>query len=104
MGGARDGRPLPQDEPPRRARNIDGFNAVSRRPVPRARSSPIIETGFDRETGEMQHHEEAMDLSALPFIVIIVDEMADLMMVAGKEIEGAIQRLPRWRAPPASIW
>ncbi len=75
-------------------RNIDGFNAR----VAEARAkgeviTRIIETGFDRETGEMQHHEEAMDLSALPFIVIIVDEMADLMMVAGKEIEGAIQRL-----------
>ena len=41
----------------------------------------------------MLYHEEAMDLSKLPYIVVIVDEMADLMMVAGKEIEGAIQRL-----------
>ncbi len=75
-------------------RNIDGFNAR----VAEARAkgeviTRIVERGFDKETGEMVSEEEAMDLTALPYIVIIVDEMADLMMVAGKEIEGAIQRL-----------
>ena len=52
-----------------------------------------MQTGFDRETGEAIFEHEEMDLSALPYIVVIVDEMADLMMVAGKDIEGAIQRL-----------
>ena len=52
-----------------------------------------MQTGFDRETGEAVYEDEVMDLDPLPYIVVIVDEMADLMMVAGKEIEGAIQRL-----------
>ncbi|SDA31002.1 FtsK/SpoIIIE family protein, partial [Methylobacterium sp. UNC378MF] len=46
-----------------------------------------------RHTGEAVYEDEAMDLAPLPYIVIVVDEMADLMMVAGKDIEGAIQRL-----------
>ncbi len=75
-------------------RNIDGFNAR----VTEAREkgeiiSRTVQTGFDRETGEAIYEQEQMDLSVLPYIVVIVDEMADLMMVAGKEIEGAIQRL-----------
>ncbi|MCK0196233.1 DNA translocase FtsK [Ancylobacter sp. 6x-1] len=75
-------------------RNIDGFNA--RMAEARAKGEIItrtVQTGFDRETGQMMEEEEIMDLSALPYIVVVVDEMADLMMVAGKEIEGAIQRL-----------
>ncbi|MDD9329048.1 MAG: FtsK/SpoIIIE domain-containing protein, partial [Bartonella sp.] len=52
-----------------------------------------VQSGFDKESGEILYHEETMDLTQLPYIVVIVDEMADLMMVAGKEIEGAIQRL-----------
>ena len=52
-----------------------------------------MQTGYDRETGEAIYEHEAMELSPLPFIVVVVDEMADLMMVAGKDIEGAIQRL-----------
>nr|WP_244749098.1 DNA translocase FtsK [Methylobacterium indicum] len=75
-------------------RNIDGFNA--RVAEARARGEVItrtVQTGFDRETGEAVYEDEVMDLSALPYIVIVVDEMADLMMVAGKDIEGAIQRL-----------
>ncbi|MCS0501165.1 DNA translocase FtsK [Ancylobacter mangrovi] len=75
-------------------RNIDGFN--SRVAEAAARGEIITRTvqkGFDKETGEVIEEEEIMDLSPLPYIVIVVDEMADLMMVAGKEIEGAIQRL-----------
>ena len=75
-------------------RNIDGFNA---RVAEAAEKGEIIhrtvQTGYDRETGEAIYEQEEMDLSVLPFIVVIVDEMADLMMVAGKDIEGAIQRL-----------
>nr|WP_238231831.1 DNA translocase FtsK [Methylobacterium thuringiense] len=75
-------------------RNIDGYNG--RMKEAREKGEVInrtIQTGFNRETGEAVFVEEAMDLSALPYIVIVVDEMADLMMVAGKDIEGAIQRL-----------
>ena len=52
-----------------------------------------MHTGYDKETGEAIYEEEQLDLEPLPFIVVIVDEMADLMMVAGKDIEGAVQRL-----------
>ncbi|MDP4025336.1 DNA translocase FtsK [Methylobacterium sp. NEAU 140] len=75
-------------------RNIDGYNA--RMKEARDRGEVItrtVQTGFNRETGEAVFEQEEMDLSALPYIVIVVDEMADLMMVAGKDIEGAIQRL-----------
>ena len=75
-------------------RNIDGFNQR----VTEARKegktiTRTVQTGFDRETGEAIFESEEFDLEPLPYIVIIVDEMADLMMVAGKDIEGAIQRL-----------
>ncbi|MCO6180626.1 DNA translocase FtsK [Ciceribacter sp. RN22] len=75
-------------------RNIDGYNG--RAAAARAKGETIlctIQTGFDRSTGEAVYEQEEMDLSPMPYIVVIVDEMADLMMVAGKEIEGAIQRL-----------
>ncbi len=75
-------------------RNIDGFNA--RVVEAAARGEPLtrtVQTGYDRDTGEALYEHEAMDLVPLPYIVVIVDEMADLMMVAGKDIEGAIQRL-----------
>ena len=52
-----------------------------------------VQTGFDRETGKPIYEDEALEFEAMPFIVVVVDEMADLMMVSGKEIEGAIQRL-----------
>ncbi|MBJ3777220.1 DNA translocase FtsK [Acuticoccus mangrovi] len=75
-------------------RNIDGYNArlreAGRNGEPLSR---IVQTGFDKETGEAIFEEEVLDLTPIPYIVVIVDEMADLMMVAGKEIEGAIQRL-----------
>jgi S-DNA-T family DNA segregation ATPase FtsK/SpoIIIE len=75
-------------------RNIDGFN--ERVAEARARGETImisVPVGFDRSTGEQIFEDQELDLTALPYIVVIVDEMADLMMVAGKEIEGAIQRL-----------
>jgi S-DNA-T family DNA segregation ATPase FtsK/SpoIIIE len=75
-------------------RNIDGYNA--RVAEARARGETIthvIQTGFEKGTGEPIHESQPLDLAPMPYIVVIVDEMADLMMVAGKEIEGAIQRL-----------
>lgn len=75
-------------------RNIDGFNTRVAEAKKKGKTlTRTVQTGFDRETGEAIYEEEEFDLNVLPFIVIIVDEMADLMMVAGKDIEGAIQRL-----------
>jgi len=75
-------------------RNIDGYN--QRLVEARAKGEELtrtVHTGFDKETGKAIYEDEKLDLEPLPFIVIIVDEMADLMMVAGKDIEGAVQRL-----------
>jgi DNA segregation ATPase FtsK/SpoIIIE, S-DNA-T family len=75
-------------------RNIDGYNA--RLAEARARGEDLtrtVHTGFDKDTGKAIYEEEKLDLEPLPYIVLIVDEMADLMMVAGKDIEGAVQRL-----------
>ncbi len=75
-------------------RNIDGFNArVNDADAKGETITRTVQTGYDRQTGEAVYEQEAMELSPLPYIVVIVDEMADLMMVAGKDIEGAIQRL-----------
>jgi len=75
-------------------RNIDGFNArVSEAKAKGEVITRTVQTGFDRESGAAVYEDEIMDLEPLPYIVVIVDEMADLMMVAGKDIEGAIQRL-----------
>jgi S-DNA-T family DNA segregation ATPase FtsK/SpoIIIE len=52
-----------------------------------------VQTGFDRETGRPIYEDEVLELEPMPFIVVVVDEMADLMMISGKEIEGAVQRL-----------
>ena len=75
-------------------RNLDGFNARVAEAKAKGESlSRTVHTGYDKESGEAIYEEEMLDLEPLPFLVVIVDEMADLMMVAGKDIEGAIQRL-----------
>ena len=75
-------------------RNIEGYNVrVAEANAKGEKLSRTVHTGYDKETGEAIYEEEQLDLEPLPFIVIIVDEMADLMMVAGKDIEGAVQRL-----------
>ena len=75
-------------------RNIDGFNArVAEAKERHEVITRTVQTGFDKNSGEAIYEDEIMDLEPLPYIVVIVDEMADLMMVAGKDIEGAIQRL-----------
>ncbi|WP_376774880.1 DNA translocase FtsK [Mesorhizobium silamurunense] len=75
-------------------RNIDGYN--QRAAAARDKGEVVVmqvQVGFEKGTGEPLFEEREIDLAPMPYIVIIVDEMADLMMVAGKEIEGAIQRL-----------
>lgn len=75
-------------------RNIDGYNArVAEAKAKGETLTRTVHTGYDKESGQAIYEKEELELEALPYIVVIVDEMADLMMVAGKDIEGAIQRL-----------
>jgi DNA segregation ATPase FtsK/SpoIIIE, S-DNA-T family len=75
-------------------RNIDGYNQRLLEAKTKGEElTRTVHTGFDKETGKAIYEAEKLDLEPLPYIVIIVDEMADLMMVAGKDIEGAVQRL-----------
>lgn len=75
-------------------RNIDGYNAR----LAEARLSGEllmrrVQTGFDPDTGKPIFENQSLAVEPLPYIVVVVDEMADLMLVAGKEIEAAVQRL-----------
>ena len=75
-------------------RNIDGYNGRVREALARGEDfERTVQTGFDDETGDPIFETENITPEVLPYIVVIVDEMADLMMVAGKEIEACIQRL-----------
>ncbi|MDC7784272.1 DNA translocase FtsK [Rhodoplanes sp. TEM] len=75
-------------------RNIDGYNArLAEAKAKGERLTRTVHTGYDKETGTAIYETEELDLEPLPYIVVVVDEMADLMMVAGKDIEGAVQRL-----------
>ena len=75
-------------------RNIEGYNArLAEAKANGEKLTRTVHTGYDKESGEAIYEKEELDLAPLPFVVVIVDEMADLMMVAGKDIEGAIQRL-----------
>lgn len=75
-------------------RNIEGYN---QRLQEAARTGEVlmrrVQTGFDTDTGKPIFENQPLDLTPLPFIVVVVDEMADLMLVAGKDIEAAVQRL-----------
>ncbi|MEO0588935.1 MAG: DNA translocase FtsK 4TM domain-containing protein [Pseudomonadota bacterium] len=76
------------------SRNINSFNEKVRAAA--AKGKPLgrrVQTGFDPETGEQLFEEEQLDYEPLPLIVLIVDELADLMVTVGKEIEVLIQRL-----------
>jgi S-DNA-T family DNA segregation ATPase FtsK/SpoIIIE len=75
-------------------RNIAGYNA--RIAEAKAKGEVLtrkVQTGFEPDSGKPIYEEQALDLTPLPLIVVVVDEMADLMLVAGKEIEASVQRL-----------
>ena len=75
-------------------RNIDGYNGRVAEALAKGEMfSRTVQTGFDDETGEPIFESDEFAPEKMPYIVVIVDEMADLMMVAGKEIEACIQRL-----------
>ncbi len=75
-------------------RNIDVFNNRVRNAKKRGeRLARTVQTGFDTTTGEALYVKEEMTLEPMPYIVIVVDEFADLMAVAGKEIEASVARL-----------
>jgi S-DNA-T family DNA segregation ATPase FtsK/SpoIIIE len=75
-------------------RNIDGYNVRLAQALAKGETLyRTVQTGFDKDSGEAIYEKEALSLDPMPFIVVIIDEMADLMMVAGKDIEGAVQRL-----------
>jgi DNA segregation ATPase FtsK/SpoIIIE, S-DNA-T family len=75
-------------------RNIDGYNMRLKEAREHGETlTRRVQTGFDSDTGKPVFEDQPIDLTELPYIVVIVDEMADLMLVAGKDIEAAIQRL-----------
>ena len=75
-------------------RDIKGYNSrILQAEAKGTLLTRTVQTGFDRATGRAVYEQEEMDYETMPYIVVIVDEMADLMMVAGKDIEAAVQRL-----------
>ena len=75
-------------------RNIDGYNSRAKEAQKSGEvMTRTIQTGYDRDTGEAIYETEEIAIEPMPYIVVIIDEMADLMMVAGKDIEGTVQRL-----------
>ncbi|MBN9553502.1 MAG: DNA translocase FtsK 4TM domain-containing protein [Alphaproteobacteria bacterium] len=75
-------------------RGVEAFNDRVRKAKEKGETlKRTVQTGFDRETGKPIYEDEMLELDHMPFIVVVVDEVADLMMISGKEIEGAVQRL-----------
>ena len=77
-----------------RVRNIQSFNEkINEKKIKGEIIIEKIQTGFDSETGQPIFEDKKINLKTLPFIVVIIDEIADLMMVSGKEVEASVQRL-----------
>ena len=75
-------------------RGVEAFNDRVRKAKEKGEVlKRTVQTGFDRETGKPVYEDENLEFEVMPYIVVVVDEVADLMMVSGKEIEGAVQRL-----------
>ncbi|HEY5238389.1 MAG TPA: DNA translocase FtsK 4TM domain-containing protein [Rhizomicrobium sp.] len=75
-------------------RGVEAFNDRVRKAKDKGEKlKRTVQTGFDRETGKPMYEDEILELEPMPFIVVVVDEVADLMMTSGKEVEGAVQRL-----------
>src|SRR6185437_4234655 len=75
-------------------RGVEAFNDRVRKAKEKGEVlKRTVQTGFDRETGKPIYEDENLEFEVMPYIVVVVDEVADLMMVSGKEIEGAVQRL-----------
>jgi S-DNA-T family DNA segregation ATPase FtsK/SpoIIIE len=75
-------------------RGVEAFNDRVRKAKDKNETlKRTVQTGFDHETGKPVYEDEVLELDAMPYIVVVVDEVADLMMISGKEIEGAVQRL-----------
>jgi DNA segregation ATPase FtsK/SpoIIIE, S-DNA-T family len=75
-------------------RNIGGFNDKAREALAKGEHFVrTVQTGFDETTGRPMYEEEKIRPEPMPYLVVVIDEVADLMLVAGKDIEGAVQRL-----------
>jgi len=75
-------------------RGVEAFNERVKKAADKGEVlKRTVQTGYDKETGSPIYEDEILELEAMPYIVVVVDEMADLMMISGKEIEGAVQRL-----------
>lgn len=75
-------------------RNLAAYNKMVKKAVDNGQKlTRTIQTGFDKETGKPLYEDQEFDFETLPLIVIVIDEMADLMLVAGKDVEATVQRL-----------